>query len=266
MNGKRTVRNDRLQRDIKSGMEITYTFTVLTWCMLTRNLQKKAKKVRHQEEKRYMEALAEAGQQVGQYVGNGQGEMEVELPTVAVEDDFEVECQDEGNASRDRNESGAGGSGGDWDEGGSRDSGGTLDEGGGNEGSKTPLLILYDCETTGFSIYDEHIIEVAAKIINCPTVHNGLTFSSLVRTARRIQAKGKFTINPCSLVDTHSIAVKVHKIRATMLLGEKPLSIVLPELIKWISTVTADVSEATGSPHYPGKKKNITSSDFNFSV
>ena len=53
-----------------------------------------------------------------------------------------------------------------------------------------PLLILYDCETTGLSIYSEHITDIAAKVVDPPVQLGAPTFSSLVRTGRRISAIG----------------------------------------------------------------------------
>ena len=53
-----------------------------------------------------------------------------------------------------------------------------------------PLLILYDCETTGLSIYIEHITHIAAKVVDIPAELGAPTFSSLVRTGRIISATG----------------------------------------------------------------------------
>ena len=53
-----------------------------------------------------------------------------------------------------------------------------------------PLLILYDCETTGLSIYSEHIADIAAKVVDIPAELGAPTFSSLVRTGRTISATG----------------------------------------------------------------------------
>ncbi len=53
------------------------------------------------------------------------------------------------------------------------------------------LLIFYDCETTGLSIYDDHITDVAAKVVLSPVSLETPTFSSLVATSRRIPASGK---------------------------------------------------------------------------
>ena len=51
-----------------------------------------------------------------------------------------------------------------------------------------PLLFLYDCESTGLSIYKEHIIEIAAEVVNPPVSYSRTTFESLVKTARSISA------------------------------------------------------------------------------
>ena len=58
--------------------------------------------------------------------------------------------------------------------------------------SKGHLFFLFDIETTGLSIYEDHITEIAAKIIGVPTSSvSQPTFSSLVRTTRKISKRGK---------------------------------------------------------------------------
>lgn len=54
-----------------------------------------------------------------------------------------------------------------------------------------PLFILFDCESTGFSSYSDHMTDIAAKVLFPPTTLSEPTFSSLVRTSRYIPAKGK---------------------------------------------------------------------------
>ena len=54
-----------------------------------------------------------------------------------------------------------------------------------------PLLVLFDCETTGFSIYADHITDIGAKVLNPPVPVDHVTFSSLVRTGRNISSAGK---------------------------------------------------------------------------
>ena len=105
-----------------------------------------------------MATLVEAGCAVGEYVGDGHGETEsslVEAPTeeVDVTDDDEEEEQS------------------------------TADD-------QHPLLVLFDCETTGFSIYNDHIIDIAAKIIASPVPMSQPTFSSLIRTPKNIPKPG----------------------------------------------------------------------------
>ena len=51
-----------------------------------------------------------------------------------------------------------------------------------------PLLIFYDCEATGGSIYDDNIVEIAARVIGVPNSVNIACrdFSSLSNMSRRI--------------------------------------------------------------------------------
>ena len=56
------------------------------------------------------------------------------------------------------------------------------------------LLFLYDCETTGGSHYDEHIIEIASIVIVPDDLNVSITkteFTSLCHTSRRIHPMGK---------------------------------------------------------------------------
>lgn len=155
-----------------------------------RNEQKKAKRARHEREKDYLEALRKLGTMVGEYVGNGQGEesagveQAVDLDAVndsgVVDADWEVDDLEQIEDSSD---------------------------------DAHPLLFSYDCETTGLSIYNDHIIEIAAEVINCPVMsHNNASFSSLVKTSRRIPtpgkikpAKGKHTILSCFSQSSRSL-------------------------------------------------------------
>ena len=140
-----------------------YTINYAVIRSFIRNEQKKAKRVRREAEKDYMGALQSLGNEVGEYVGDGQGDVETESSTPPVEvvdadsdvDDTSIE-QDGGDSS---------------------------------DGAQ-PLLVLYDCETTGFSIYNDHIIEIAAEIVDCPLPYNNISFSSLVKTSRQIKAEG----------------------------------------------------------------------------
>ncbi len=70
------------------------------------------------------------------------------------------------------------------------------DNGDNNNGSDDyhPLLIFYDCEATGLSIYSDHITDIGAKVVACPTPLQQPSFSSLVKTTRHIPAPGKYKI------------------------------------------------------------------------
>lgn len=115
-----------------------------------------------------MAVLQDLGNTIAEYAGNGQGEVEPESVVEMTDiDDLGVYDIDSVvyDISMERSEKS------------------------GNDAQ--PLLFLYDCETTGFSIYNDHIIEVAAMLVNCPVAYSNDTFSSLVKTSRRIPAAGK---------------------------------------------------------------------------
>ncbi len=97
-----------------------------------------------------MDRLAGAGCTVGEYVGDGQGETESVVAQSHAEKLDEV-----GDSANEQS---------------------TADD----TEDQQPLLILFHCETTGFSIYTDHIIDIAAKVIGSPVPVNQSTFSSLV--------------------------------------------------------------------------------------
>ena len=70
-----------------------------------------------------------------------------------------------------------------------------------------PLLIFYDCKTTGSSIYDDHITDIAAQVVASPVPLETPTFSSLVKTSRHIPDSGiNSTIQiRCMYVDMFSL-------------------------------------------------------------
>lgn len=112
-----------------------------------------------------MEALQTNGSVVSEYVGDGQGE---EAEDVSQPVQHDVEYADPGVDDL------------------------LMEQGEESNENAKPLLFLYDCETTGFSMYHEHIIEIAAEVFNPPIPFSDTTgaFSSLVKTSRRIPKKG----------------------------------------------------------------------------
>lgn len=132
------------------------------------NMWKRKRSRQHEEAKVYMARMQQLGNVVGEYVGDGQGD------TDSMEEDDALEL-----TSVDENQ----------------DAETTIDdheeEAGDSTNGARPLLIFYDCETTGLSIHNDHITEIAAKIIGVPLSSVSLpTFSSLVRTPRHIPAAG----------------------------------------------------------------------------
>lgn len=56
-----------------------------------------------------------------------------------------------------------------------------------------PLLFFFDIETTGLSIYVDHIVEIAAKVVGVPwSTVTQQSYSSLIHTPKNIPYKGMF--------------------------------------------------------------------------
>lgn len=188
-----------------------------------RNEQKKAKKLRHEREKVYMEALQGVGNVVGEYVGDGQGE-----------------CEDTSQAVVGFDSVGA-------------DIDGTVEQMEISSHDASPLLFLYDCESTGLSIYNDHIIEIAAEVANCAVPYSNSSFTSLVKTSRWIPTKGTYHNLEVKIYNGNLLVTRVTNITPTMIRGERPLSVVLPMFFEWLITTTSDISSSTGTLHYPGQ-------------
>ena len=111
-----------------------------------------------------MGALQGLGCVIGEYVGDGQGELETDRVAQAVFGDVEVDLGLVNDLPLEQHEE--------------------------HTENEQPLLVLYDCETTGLNIYSDHIIEIAAEVMHCPVSLPNLSFSSLVKTSRRIPIPG----------------------------------------------------------------------------
>lgn len=145
---------------------------------------------RYEQEKVYMETLRGLGSAVGEYVGDGQAESSTQ-PTSADFDgdfdgDFDVVDAELGLDDHSLD---------DYDE--------------DSSDNAHPLLICFDCETTGFSIYDDHITDVAAKVIDSPVPLETPTFSSLVKTSRRIPVAGNIHLILHDCTWLHLLSMKL---------------------------------------------------------
>ncbi len=192
-----------------------------------RNEQKKAKRARYETEKVYMRVLQDLGNTVGQYVGDGQGEAE-SLETGSWPLDPDVDADDSG--VHDLSEQ--------------------IED---SSDNAKPLFVLYDCESTGLSIYNDHIIEMAAEVVNSPVTCRNGTFSRLVKTSRRIPTPGIHHPGhrkPNVIVIV--VVIKITNITPTMIRDEQGLSVVFPAFLDWLITTTSDISSASGTPHFPG--------------
>ena len=115
-------------------------------------------------------------------------------------------------------------------------------------------------EASGLSIYDDHIIEIAAKVVGVPlSAVSQPSFSSLVHTLRTIPKKGIYNTQCHYLVytcivslRTYTAVTEVTGITTVLLHHEKPLSKVLPQFFRWVHITVQEITEATSSPHFPG--------------
>ena len=100
-----------------------------------------------------------------------------------------------------------------------------------------PVLISYDCESTGGNIHSDHIIEVCGKVfaVSDAVAISKPEYSSLVHSSRTIM----------------KVVEKKCGITSQMLFGAPRFGHVLEELLDWISTTVKEVEEYHNIPHYP---------------
>ena len=109
-----------------------------------------------------MNSLAGLGEAVGEYSGHGQGEQED--PTQVIEDGV---SDDEDSMDIDSE---------------------TIDA--------NPVHIFFDIETTGLSIYNDHITEIGAKVVGEHSSQlSSPSFASLVHTPRMQYLLSRYTLS-----------------------------------------------------------------------
>ena len=99
-----------------------------------------------------------------------------------------------------------------------------------SQSNMLPLLFFYDCESTGGSTYDDHIIKVSAKVIAAPDSADipQLEYSSLIHSSRTIV---KAVQSKCG-------------ISARMLVTEPPFRHVFEEFLQLIYGIIRIVDKA----------------------
>ena len=167
-----------------------------------------------------MTTLKAAGYSTAEYVGTGLGDDNEEQVEEEDGSDIEKERDEEGDQSIGRAACGEG------ELIPSEDSFLPSDEGLPYD-DMHPLLIFYDYEATGGSIYNDNIIEVATKVIGVPHTVNIACrdFSSLSNTSRRIIK---------AVQDKCGITVQ-------MLDGQPSFPAVLEMFLQWISNVVEEI-------------------------
>lgn len=182
-----------------------------------RSLHKQKVNKRHAAEKEHMITLRAVGCTTAEYVGSS-GTANATSST-AIEERDEVddeEDQDENNADELEEVSPS------------------VD---GPSSDELPLLFFFDCESTGGSIYNDHMIEVGAKVVAVPgsvniTQHQ---YGSLIHSSRSI---AKAVQGKCGIT-------------AQMLVTEPPFIHVFEELLTWISSTVQEVEQWQQLKYFP---------------
>lgn len=116
-----------------------------------------------------------------------------------------------------------------------------------------PLLFMYDCETTGGSFYQDHIMEIGSAVIAPDGVSiSNHEFSSLCHTSRHIVRKGLIVVY--QLLFFIVIAIIVSEkcgITARDLYNQPNFSTVLKNFIKWIQECLQEAQQE--QDYYPRK-------------
>ena len=185
-----------------------------------RSLRKQVVHKRHATEKKHMVTLRAVGCTTAEYVGSSAaGTAEASGCTVTEErdvvgDEVDQPSEDEGEdeeVSADVNRS--------------------------SSSDALPLLFFFDCESTGGSTYNDHIIEAGAKVVAVPSSvsisqhHYGSLIHSSQNIAQAVQKKCGITTQ--------------------MLVAEPPFRHVLEELYAWINSTVQEVEHSHALKYYP---------------
>ena len=114
-----------------------------------------------------------------------------------------------------------------------------------------PLLFMYDCESTGGSIYQDHIVEMAAVVLAPDDVIISETsFSQLCKTSLPISTVGN------NIILLHLFSPLTVKKKCGICnylpLNERPFDAVFPEFLRWVEECLKDAGESTDTSFYPG--------------
>ena len=184
-----------------------------------RSLHKQKTNKRHAAEKEHMITLRAVGCTTAEYVGSS-GTAEATSSTAIEERDEVVDEEDQpfGDENTDEHE----------------EVSADVD---GPSSDELPLLFFFDCESTGGSMYSDHIIEVGAKVVAVPdsVAVTQRQYGSLIHSSRSI---AKAVQSKCGIT-------------AQMLVTEPPFRHVLEELLAWISSTVQEVEQWQELKYFP---------------
>ena len=167
-----------------------------------------------------MNSLARLGEAVGEYSSHGQGEQE--NPTQV---DQDGENDDE-------------------------DSMETCDTNSETSDSK-PVHVFFDIQTTGLSIYNDHVTDIRAKVVGAPSSQlSSPSFASLVHTPRNISAG---TYIHLEIITQHIYMFVTCSVKEDRNKCCTALTQVFQESLNWIHQVIQQLEEERGlNSYHPG--------------
>ena len=170
-----------------------------------RRLRKQKTNKRHAAEKEHMITLQAVGCTTAEYVGFS-GTAEATSSTTIEERDEVVDEEDQPFGDENNTDE-------------HEEASADVD---GPSSDELPLLFSFDCESSGGSMYSDHIIEVGAKVVAVPDSVSDTQrqYGSLIHSSRSI---AKAVQSKCGIT-------------AQMLVTEPPFRHVLEELLAWISS------------------------------
>ena len=185
-----------------------------------RSLHKQKTNKRHAAEKEHMITLRAVGCTTAEYVGSS-GTAEATSST-AIEERDEVVDEEDQPFGDDNNAD-------ECEEVSANVNGPSSDE--------LPLLFFFDCESTGGSMYTDHMIEVGAKVVAVPDSVSITQrwYGSLIHSSQSIT---KAVQSKCGIT-------------AQMLVAEPPFRHVLEELLAWISSTVQEVEQWQELKYFP---------------
>ena len=123
----------------------------------------------------------------------------------------------------------------------------------------TPLQFFYDSESTGGNIHYDHIVEIAAEVIEPENVSITVkSFSELCYTTQPILGMGESYLLYMVVYADRVVELNLGcGVTDNMLVGKREFSAVFPDFLSWIQRCVEEAKAAAGHSFYPGLNLDI---------